>query len=370
MSQRDRGKVGRNDLCPCGSGKKHKKCHGATARTVPPRDVLDALAYRRIKADLDRQIFESQFSAPKPIKATFKGSLMRAFRSHLFVRKVHETYQEWVITVLKMTMGQGWLNKYKPPNQDGHPVKRWLYSWSELGARHLPANRSGPAIGVVADGHTKALVSLSDDVYRLRQAGSFPSALRDRLRDPRQFQGVRYEIAAAATFVRAGFDVAWEERRGSSKKVEFRATQRGTKEVVAVETKSRHRPGMLGNPGDPPDPKQLHFDVQRLFAEALEQAPESGIFAVFIDLNLPRIDLEPYIGSLDAMLGEELHRADIATLIVLTNWPWHYDATSPASPGFGHFLEHQQPRFPLKDRRTADVLFRELQNYGNVPPDL
>ncbi len=25
------GKVGRNDLCPCGSGKKYKKCHGATA---------------------------------------------------------------------------------------------------------------------------------------------------------------------------------------------------------------------------------------------------------------------------------------------------------------------------------------------------
>jgi preprotein translocase subunit SecA len=24
-------KVGRNDLCPCGSGKKYKKCHGAAA---------------------------------------------------------------------------------------------------------------------------------------------------------------------------------------------------------------------------------------------------------------------------------------------------------------------------------------------------
>jgi preprotein translocase subunit SecA len=24
-------KVGRNDPCPCGSGKKYKKCHGATA---------------------------------------------------------------------------------------------------------------------------------------------------------------------------------------------------------------------------------------------------------------------------------------------------------------------------------------------------
>jgi preprotein translocase subunit SecA len=29
--KRDQPKVGRNDLCPCGSGKKYKKCHGAAA---------------------------------------------------------------------------------------------------------------------------------------------------------------------------------------------------------------------------------------------------------------------------------------------------------------------------------------------------
>ena len=27
--RRDEPKVGRNDPCPCGSGKKYKKCHGA-----------------------------------------------------------------------------------------------------------------------------------------------------------------------------------------------------------------------------------------------------------------------------------------------------------------------------------------------------
>jgi preprotein translocase subunit SecA len=27
-------KVGRNDPCPCGSGKKYKKCHGASEATV------------------------------------------------------------------------------------------------------------------------------------------------------------------------------------------------------------------------------------------------------------------------------------------------------------------------------------------------
>jgi preprotein translocase subunit SecA len=29
--RRDVPKVGRNDPCPCGSGKKYKKCHGAGA---------------------------------------------------------------------------------------------------------------------------------------------------------------------------------------------------------------------------------------------------------------------------------------------------------------------------------------------------
>jgi preprotein translocase subunit SecA len=29
--RRDEPKVGRNDPCPCGSGKKYKKCHGAQA---------------------------------------------------------------------------------------------------------------------------------------------------------------------------------------------------------------------------------------------------------------------------------------------------------------------------------------------------
>jgi preprotein translocase subunit SecA len=30
-SQREAPKVGRNEMCPCGSGKKFKKCHGAAA---------------------------------------------------------------------------------------------------------------------------------------------------------------------------------------------------------------------------------------------------------------------------------------------------------------------------------------------------
>jgi hypothetical protein len=56
-------KIGRNDLCPCGNGKKYKKCHGASrmpqpqteafarfsipvqpANTVPPEVLAKAMA--------------------------------------------------------------------------------------------------------------------------------------------------------------------------------------------------------------------------------------------------------------------------------------------------------------------------------------
>lgn len=33
--------VGRNDLCPCGSGKKYKKCHGGAAKVVSIQQVVD-----------------------------------------------------------------------------------------------------------------------------------------------------------------------------------------------------------------------------------------------------------------------------------------------------------------------------------------
>ena len=32
--KREEKKVGRNDPCPCGSGKKYKKCHGASGMSV------------------------------------------------------------------------------------------------------------------------------------------------------------------------------------------------------------------------------------------------------------------------------------------------------------------------------------------------
>jgi hypothetical protein len=40
--RRDKPKVGRNDPCPCGSGKKYKKCHGKDEEAA--REEISAVA--------------------------------------------------------------------------------------------------------------------------------------------------------------------------------------------------------------------------------------------------------------------------------------------------------------------------------------
>ena len=58
--RRDEPKVGRNDPCPCGSGKKYKKCHGA------PRSARPRPATRLWKPETHRQSFSWARSTSSP----------------------------------------------------------------------------------------------------------------------------------------------------------------------------------------------------------------------------------------------------------------------------------------------------------------
>jgi len=48
LKDRKAPKVGRNDLCPCGSGRKHKKCHGSVAKIEARDRALAGAAARRV----------------------------------------------------------------------------------------------------------------------------------------------------------------------------------------------------------------------------------------------------------------------------------------------------------------------------------
>ena len=48
LKDRKAPKVGRNDPCPCGSGRKHKKCHGSVAKIEARDRALAVAAARRV----------------------------------------------------------------------------------------------------------------------------------------------------------------------------------------------------------------------------------------------------------------------------------------------------------------------------------
>lgn len=143
---------------------------------------------------------------------------------------------------------------------------------------HFETRGSGPA---------RALLALGYDLYCLQVKDKLPEPLIMRLRDRRQFQSARYEIAIAGIMLRAGFEIrlidleAWDKKH-----CEFEATHRTTGLRVAVEAKSRVRPGALHQPGELAHAE----DVSGLFnlvKKAAKQGLEGVALVIFLDVNLP-----------------------------------------------------------------------------------
>jgi hypothetical protein len=189
----------------------------------------------------------AQFEPPASISTLFKGKRIRALGAKILVREPSETFHEFLIALLQATLGKKWHDEQaRSAEEQRHVVWDWLQEWRTLGARSRPPDQpddlphSAPATGAA-----QAVVSLAEDLYRIQQRlGKLPKRLRERLRLRDQFQGARYEAAIAATFIRCGFKLTWNENK-TTKGPEFFADHPATGDSLAVEVKSRHRPGVL-----------------------------------------------------------------------------------------------------------------------------
>jgi hypothetical protein len=181
------------------------------------------------------------------------------------------------------------------------------------------------------------------DLWVVSDTARLDKRLLERLKNRDQFQGARHELFAEATCIRAGFDIEREnESDGSTRHAEFTATQRSTKQKVSVEAKSKHRPGILGQPGLR-EREGLHkMPIGNLLNDALaKRAPHPLV--VFLDLNLPwksaarRLSMQephPYIHRTMDRMRKRNGGKDPIPLLVITNHPEHYSedeeiATSP-----------------------------------------
>jgi hypothetical protein len=273
--------------------------------------------------------------------AELHGKRFVAVGDGVLVQSAAETEHQFWLRVLRMTLGERWHNRQMAlPESKRHVVLRWLDHWDALRRGEVagiePEQISETRFSAQATGDLLALFSLAYDVYTLRHALALPDVLMERIRLPDQFQGARYELAIAAVFSRAGYEVEWLTAR-DRKLPEFIATHQMTKTEIAVEAKSRHRPGVLGRAGTQPELDVLKVDVVGLLRKATQKETDGRPFVICIDLNLPHArakSAEEWVAELHGNVLSQFGagvtgQPDAFSALFFTNYAWHWDGERP-----------------------------------------
>lgn len=365
-------KVGRNEPCPCGSGKKYKRCHGSLEQQVnSPLEMRGAL----IRAEALHVQRQRQQGLGKPIiSAEAFGHRFIAVKNRLLHSQKWRTFHDFLRDYIKMAMGSDWGNaELTKPLEQRHPILVWYYHVCMHQRRFVkePGKvHSAPMTGAVA-----AYMHLAYDLYALDHNAELQEKLISRLRDRDNFAGACYEVFVAATLIRAGFEIEFENEDDHSRShCEFTAMFTRTGRRFSVEAKHR-----AGN----------KFRLGRQLNRALaKQANHPRI--VFIDINVPDVaadsDVPAYLrtalADLRAFEGRVINGKPLPNAyLVVTNTPWHHHLEtevfrcSTMAEGFQIPDFKGDAVFPslraaieARDRHIEmDELLRSMKDHADIP---
>lgn len=273
-----RDKIPRNSPCPCGSGKKFKKCHGQLGPgrnpypyAIPP-EVLQKLAEhqgaearRRRQQGLGRPIVSFEFGGHRHV----------AVGGTLHSSPKWKTFHDFLLYYINHIFGAEWGNaELAKPSERQHPLIKWYQLVCEQQRLMIKT------LGEVATGHqtgaVTAYLNLAYCLYLLNHNLTLQERLLKRLRNADQFPGALYETMVAASFLKARFELTLEDEDDrSSTHCEFNATYPDTGQTFSVEAKARTS---FGTPQRPRTGRHL--------TDALgKKTPHQRI--VFIDLAPP-----------------------------------------------------------------------------------
>ena len=275
-----RRKIGRNERCPCGGGKKYKYCHGSVAaqEQQPARSVLEAPSFQEVMTAQRRK----QQGLGAPIVSAQHGSTrFVAVKNRLLHSQKWRTFVDFLGDYIKTALrAHDWGNteiKTKP-FEARHPVLQWYDKVCHHQRKHIKKPGEiyhSPKIGAVA-----AYYGLAYDLYCLDHNAELQEKLISRLQNNDNFYGARYEVAVAAMLIRGGFTIEFEDenKRGSTH-CEFTATSRRTGRQFSVECKHREPEAEIEGG------IKLSKLGRTLRDALLKQANQERI--VFINLNFP-----------------------------------------------------------------------------------
>lgn len=125
----NKSKIGRNDPCPCGSGKKHKNCclglEGIIESNEKPFDLYSQLI-STIKLKLD-QNYSSQI---KKLRKTLQDRFLRLCTTHNLPQEQESFLSDWLWFDMTDSEGETFSSEYLRENGDfmGEPLRKCLQS--------------------------------------------------------------------------------------------------------------------------------------------------------------------------------------------------------------------------------------------------
>jgi len=379
-------KLGRNDPCHCKSGKKYKKCHwhhdriAWSIRNNP--DILEEPLEAMKRKQLDHLKFQNTYGKGKDIISTeWQGKRVVAVGSTVHISPIDKTksFHDFLGNFIEGELGVDWGNEeLKKPLANRHIVLQWYDSVRKLKKNNKTAPSEDGIYSAVRDGPAGAYYNLAYHLYLIRHNAALKDEFLRRLRVPLQFQGARYELFVAATFVRAGFEINFEdERDGSKKHPEFTATHLETGQIIAVEAKSKHRSGILGHPGKTQSEGKIRARIGTLLNEAFDKSPPHP-YVIFMDVNFPP---EPDVREkkktrwMDEINASQAFRRpksekDPFNMIIFTNQPHHFGAEGePDPPLEACRLVAEKPKIEMANPISLEAVWDAIGLYGKIPKD-
>jgi hypothetical protein len=287
-------------------------------------NILPQIREKMARAEALHVQRERQQGLGKPIiSAEAFGRRFVAVKNRLLHSQKWRTFHDFLGDYIKMAMGSDWGNaELAKPFEQRHPILVWYHHFCEQQQRSI--KEPGKVHSASMTGAVAAYMHLAYDLYALDHNAELQEKLVGRLRDRDNFPGARYEVFAAATLIRAGFEIEFENEDDRSRShCEFTATFIRTDKRFSVEAKHR-----AGN----------KFRLGRQLNRALaKQANHPRI--VFIDINVPDVaadtDVPAYLrtalANLRAFEGRVINGNPLPdAYLVVTNTPWHHHLEAEA----------------------------------------
>ena len=111
-------KIGRNEACPCGSGRKFKNCHGGLGETGWSRQPPTEVSQKLLEMDAMEQQRQKQQGSGRPIiSTTAHGHRIVAVGNRLFFSQGWKTFHDFLWHYIKVIMDgeNGVMRSYASP---------------------------------------------------------------------------------------------------------------------------------------------------------------------------------------------------------------------------------------------------------------